>query len=292
MRALFRWSLVTVLLAALCPGLALAAPASPPAASEGAQQPAFDRGVFATVCRLSHEAPDDPIVYPGQAGKSHLHDFFGNVTTDAASTYDSLRAGANTCRTAEDSSGYWVPALYQDGTEVKPTFMKVYYRTGRHDPASIQAFPPGFRMIAGDSTATGAQSLRTAFWLCQRNLDPTGPQPGGPSATPPTCPAGNPLTLHVLFPECWDGVSTDSPDHKSHMAYGSAGGCPADHPVALPSLAMIAHYPISGDPGAITLASGGQYSAHGDFFNAWNQDFLAQSVSTCLNAMVRCGVQR
>ena len=76
------------------------------------------------------------------------------------------------------------------------------------------------------------------------------------------------------------------------MAYGRLGACPADHPVVLPSLAMIVHYPISGDPGAITLASGGQYSAHGDFFNAWNQPFLAQSVSECLNAMTRCGVRR
>jgi hypothetical protein len=292
MRKLVRCSLTLMLLAALVPGLALAAPA-PPTDPDADQLPGGqDRGVFATVCQFSHEAPDDPIVYPGQAGKSHLHTFFGNATTDAASTYDSLRTGATTCRTAEDSSGYWVPALYRNGAEVKPTFLKVYYRTGRHDPASVQAFPPGFRVVAGDSTATSAQGLRTTFWLCQRSPDLAGPQPGGPSATPLDCPADNPLTLHVLFPECWDGVSTDSPDHKGHMAYGRLGSCPADHPVVVPSLALIVHYPISGEPGAVTLASGGAYSAHADFFNAWDQAFLAKSVRDCLNAMTRCGVQR
>jgi hypothetical protein len=247
--------------------------------------------VFATLCRFSHEAPDDPIVFPGQAGKSHLHTFFGNATTDAASSYDSLRAGATTCRTAEDASGYWVPALYRNGAEVQPLSMKVYYRVGRHAPESVQAFPAGFRVVAGDATAAGAQGLQTTFWLCQLPRDPAAAPPGGPSPTPLACPAGSPLTLHVRFPECWDGVSVDSPDHKSHMAYGRAGTCPSDHPVVLPSLALIVHYPIVGEPGSITLASGGQYSAHADFFNAWDQAFLAQSVRDCLNAMVRCGVR-
>lgn len=27
------------------------------------------------------------------------------------------------------------------------------------------------------------------------------------------------LELHVTFPDCWDGVRLDSPDHRSHMAY-------------------------------------------------------------------------
>src|SRR4051794_16520278 len=194
MRKLIPWSLTLVLIVALAPGRVLAAPAPPPAAPDADQAPGLDRSVFATLCRFSHAASDDPIVYPGQAGKSHLHDFFGNTTTDAASTYESLRAGTNTCRTAEDNSGYWEPALYRNGAEVKPVSMKVYYRTGRHDPESVQAFPPGFRMIAGDSTATSAQALRTTFWLCQREIDPSAPQPGGPSATPLTCPASNPLT--------------------------------------------------------------------------------------------------
>src|SRR6478672_8629705 len=116
MRAVMRWTMTMVLVATgVWPSLALAAPTPPPAAPDGMQPPGRDRGVFATLCRFSHEAPDDPIVFPGQAGRSHVHTFFGNATTDAASTYDSLRAGATTCRTEQDASSYWVPALYRNG---------------------------------------------------------------------------------------------------------------------------------------------------------------------------------
>jgi hypothetical protein len=290
---LFSRTITLVLFVALLPGLsgvAGAAPAAPGASPEGARPERAERGVFATMCRFSHEAPDDPIVFPGQAGKSHLHTFFGNRTTGAASTYESLRAGATTCRTEEDASGYWVPALFRNGAEVRPLAMKVYYRTGRHEPESVKAFPPGFRVVAGDAAADSAQGLRTTFWLC-RGLRGLEAGPGfGPTETPPTCPAENPLTLHVQFPECWDGVSVDSPDHKSHVAYGRFGRCPPSHATVLPSLALIVHYPIVGEPGAITLASGSAYSAHADFFNAWDQAFLTRAVTECLNVGVLCGV--
>src|SRR5437773_1769395 len=46
---------------------------------------------FVVSCPFSHRLPDDPIVYPGQPGASHLHDFFGNTSVDAASTYSQLR---------------------------------------------------------------------------------------------------------------------------------------------------------------------------------------------------------
>jgi hypothetical protein len=295
MRLLRRWTTVLVMTLmvlpmALMPGRAQAAPDAQANAPGIGRPDLIDRGVFATLCRFSHQAPDDPIVFPNQAGKSHVHTFFGNATTGAASTYDSLRAGATTCRTQEDASGYWVPALYRDGVQVQPVGMKVYYRTGRHAPELVQPFPAGFRMIAGDASATGAQGIRTTFWFCRGLRPQDSPGASGPSATPLSCPAGNPLTLHVLFPECWDGASLDSPDHKSHVAYGRLGTCPASHPVVLPSLAMIAHYPIVGEPGTISLASGGQYSAHADFFNAWDQGFLTRAVVECLNAQMRCGV--
>src|SRR5215210_801771 len=86
MRAMMRWTTTMVLLVvAVWPGLVLAAPAPPPAAPDGMQPPGREQGVFATLCRFSHQAPDDPIVFPGQAGKSHLHTFFGNTTTSAGS---------------------------------------------------------------------------------------------------------------------------------------------------------------------------------------------------------------
>lgn len=41
---------------------------------------------------------------------------------------------------------------------------------------------------------------------------------------------------------CWDGKNLDSPDHKSHVAYGGGSGangggsCPSTHPVKLPQI--------------------------------------------------------
>jgi hypothetical protein len=49
---------------------------------------------------------DDPIVFPGQPGASHMHDFFGNETTNAYSTQSSMLAGATNCRIPSDTAGY------------------------------------------------------------------------------------------------------------------------------------------------------------------------------------------
>jgi hypothetical protein len=95
------------------------------------------------------------------------------------------------------------------------------------------------------------------------------------------------LRLHVNFPSCWDGRNLDSADHKSHMAYAVRGSCPASHPVALPAISVIFRYPITGGS-MVTLASGGQYSAHADFFNAWRQGTLTSLVNRCLNALRHC----
>ena len=52
---------------------------------------------FLVECLYSHAAADDPIVYPGQPGHSHLHMFFGNTEVDAFTTVESLRNGDTTC---------------------------------------------------------------------------------------------------------------------------------------------------------------------------------------------------
>jgi hypothetical protein len=96
------------------------------------------------------------------------------------------------------------------------------------------------------------------------------------------------LALHVQFPDCWDGVSLDSADHQSHMAYSVRGVCPAGHAVAVPAVQVNVRYPSAGGAG-LTLASGGQFSGHADFFNAWNQAALERLVTGCLNALRHCG---
>ena len=59
----------------------------------------------------NHRAPDDSILYPKQPGASHLHDFFGNTTTNAFSTYAGMLAGGTNCQEPGDTAAYWAPAL-------------------------------------------------------------------------------------------------------------------------------------------------------------------------------------
>ena len=236
---------------------------------------------FTSGCAFSHTAPDDPIVYPGVPGASHQHSFVGNRSTNAASTLASLQAAATSCRRQADKAAYWMPTLYRSGQPIQPTGATVYYRRGTKAP--VKPFPLGLKIIAGSSMATTPQSLQVTFWSC-------GVEDSGPSSTVPTCPDAGPrsLRLHVRFPECWDGTSLDSSDHKSHMAYAVRRMCSATHPVSVPAIAMIFKYPIDGGPNVV-LASGGQYSGHADFFNAWDPAVLAGLVDFCLNGLRHCG---
>ena len=237
---------------------------------------------FVENCRYSHQAPDDPIVFPGAPGASHQHTFVGNRTTNASSSYGSLRSGGTTCLRQDDTAAYWAPALYQETTEILPVAATVYYRRGTL--AEVSPFPNNFRMIAGDAKATSPQGMRITFWSCgiASGVDR--------SADVPTCPdtRGSFLRLHIRFPECWDGRRLDSADHKSHMAYAVRGQCPSTHPVELPQITQIYRYASRGGEG-FSLASGGVYSAHADFLNAWKPGALRKLVDGCLNALVHCG---
>ena len=162
-----------------------------------------------------------------------------------------------------------------------PNHAQIYYRrkTTRH----VEAFPPGFRMVAGDAKATTPQPLRVAFWTCGVGGGVT------PTSAVPTCPdtRRNALRLHITFPSCWDGKNLDSADHQGHVTYPVAGRCPARFSHALPQISLIYRYPVTGG-GAVALASGGQLSGHADFFNAWRQSDLQALVDRCLNALRHC----
>ena len=240
------------------------------------------RGVsFVSRCSFSHQAPDDPIVYPGRPGASHDHTFLGNKTTSAFSTDATLRGGDSTCKRRGETAAYWVPTVVAGGKAVLPASAWIYYRRGTIEP--VQPFPAGFRMIAGSSVATAAQPLSVTRWDC--GIEARVPA----SSDPPTCPPGErtALRLHVSFPECWDGQSLDSVDHHAHVTYDVAGHCPPSHPVPLPEIELIVRYPEFRGP--FQLTSGGVYSAHADFVNAWDETRLTGLVTDCLNELRFCG---
>ena len=67
-----------------------------------------------------------------------------------------------------------------------------------------------------------------------------------------------------------------SADHKRHMAYASAGRCPASHPTPAPTLIVIVLYP---DTLPQAQVASGRFARHADFMNGWNQTTLAGLVA-------------
>jgi hypothetical protein len=237
-------------------------------------------------CGFSHRSTDDPIVMPDMSGMSHSHDFFGNETTDAGSTVSSLVGKPTTCSLAADTSAYWIPTLYQNGTAVQPIKAAIYYRT-RVDGGRVQPFPLGLMLIAGDSHATAPQSTENVYYNCHDGPDTHH------AAIPYDC-GTHLIDAHIVFPQCWDGVHLDAVDHKSHVVYPTLSHgirtCPASNPVILPRLIIRISWPITnGD--AVKLASGPAYTLHADFFNAWDPATQQRLVDDCINAGIDCGKQ-
>jgi Domain of unknown function (DUF1996) len=235
-------------------------------------------GAFRFTCMAGQLAKDDPIVYPGQSGASHLHQFFGNTGTNASSTYQSLRTtGGSTCtRTTDVSSqrsAYWMPAMLDGaGNAVKPDYMLTYYKAlpasspdcGAPDTTHIGVcipMPNGLRFIQGYNMDTGkggpTDTNSIDYW--KMGFDCVVTDGSGVSYTGVTrtladmvatgkCPVGAWLRVFITFPDCWDGVHLDTADHRSHMAYASGAGvngrlaCPADHPYNIPEIALQAFF--------------------------------------------------
>jgi hypothetical protein len=236
-------------------------------------------GRFHVECRFSHSAPDDPIVFPGQPGASHQHDFFGATGTHAASDVDEMLAGDTTCDTRQDTAAYWAPSLFDGERRLEPISSTAYYRAAPGvDPADVEPFPTGLMMIGGDATSTEPQPTDVVGWACTVE--------GRPQAEPPDCRGG--VLLQVVFPDCWDGERLDSADHRSHVARSSASGCPGSHPVAMPQLEFHVNYPLPDDLSDLRLASGSLLTGHADFVNAWQPDKLAEEVRYCIGEDAYC----
>ena len=270
-------------------------PAAAPATTKAAaplppQEPIPPNAVrvaeFVAECPFTHRLPDDPIVMPNLPGASHLHSFFGNVSTNAHSDIASLEKATSTCSPKADLSSYWVPTLLVDGQPVEPTGTTFYYLgEGVRDDviARTQPLPYGLRIVAGNAKATAPDGSTQSRWSCLHAGHV------GASKDFVNCPAGTMIESYLDFPQCWNGKDLDSPDHKSHMSYPVAGDCPATHPVPVPKLRQVLRYPASGDPARFKLSSGPGFTMHGDFFNAWPQTEMAQRVRDCINRIVKCG---
>lgn len=236
----------------------------------------------------------DPMVNPG-GPSHHLHEFFGNgninhssVTQDFADTPQSEIE----CTDVNDKSAYWSPAVYQDGQLLTAEGFKAYYKSTTPDAV---AMPLGLRMVAGNAGATGNQNELVGWFEEQRTNDlvPKEDLTNTRGATEMIVRQNSTvnMVLRVNFPNCWDGVHLDSPDHQSHMAYFDEETltCPGTHPVKIPQLTTFTQYDADGGAG-FSLSSGEWYTFHQDFWNAWSPDQMSDLNEQCIVAELNCRV--
>ena len=258
-------------------------------------------GNFRLICEFSHFAYDDPIVAPGIVGASHLHMFFGNTLTSAMSDYESLRTtGDSTCQGGPvNRTAYWAPAVIDsNGSAVTPDFISVYYKGRGHSTdgqlVDVAEIPPGLRMIAGAQPGDPSAESKHQ-WYCESGYTKT--------STIPTCPTGERVGVALTFPTCWDGVSLDSADHRSHLHYTVGNPntgvkeCPNSHPVSIPAITIGIWFSHNGDSASWHLTSDRQpghpthengASFHTDWFGAWDHDVLAGWTDRCINGELNC----
>ncbi|GAA3612055.1 hypothetical protein GCM10022223_30190 [Kineosporia mesophila] len=247
---------------------------------------------FNATCSYSHSGKNDPIVFPNQTGASHLHSFYGNKITKANTTVDDLmKFTATTCVPKKDHSSYWVPSLTNKATgkKVQPNMLIAYYGSLLDDKNKKKTvpMPNGMRMIYGDASKqvkTPAGS-RDAFYCSG------GPLEGKARSTDgnwPVCGDGGTVHFMMRFPDCWDGKHLDSPDHKSHVSYGSQGDCPKAFPVRIPAMTFSIYYPTHGSKAGYSLSSGMASSMHADAFVAWDVKTMNDRVKSCVRQLVTC----
>jgi hypothetical protein len=249
-------------------------------------------GQFRAACEYSHFSYDDPIVYPGQVGRAHLHMFFGNTRTNVNTTTESLvNSGGATCSGFElNRSAYWTPALLDGkGNVVVPDEIILYYKT--KVPSVTQAMPQGLKMIAGN-TGTGSFTANQYLeWTCGGS----GAAYGSTNRIP-DC-GGDIINATIMFPNCWDGRNLDSANHTSHLAYaGEANPCPGSHPVRLPQISILLYYPGTSSVQGWHLASDRHNGAnatpgstlHADWWGGWNNEAMNLWTNGCIKAARNC----
>nr|POE72895.1 hypothetical protein CFP56_30834 [Quercus suber] len=263
----------------------------------------------------------DPIIDIGTIS-DHVHTFHGGNAIGMETSYDDLRADSTctSCEVTQDNSAYWTPTLHfmwNNGTSEmveQVGGMLAYYLMYLEDPSTLETFPAGLRMVAGNRNVrnfTGPvpdtelsswpTDAKDQFFLEQRALGfnclnyNKDPEPSlyrhqFPSKDMLDNECTDGLRLELAFPSCGTG-KTDSPDHKSHMAYPSLvkeGNCPPGYDHHYPFLffeTIWATNNYAGEDGYFTFSHGDPIGTgyHGDFIMGWDEDFLQSAIRTCTN---------
>ncbi len=215
---------------------------------------------FVVTCRLSHELPDDPIVHPGKPGASHRHSFFGNMTTSARSTQESMAGAPTTCSDPLDTGAYWAPSP-------AGRTLRAYYDRGSVDQQTVTAPPVGTKLISGNPSASTPVGIDTVAFRCGVISD--GPDRGEwlPEA-PSACGGGALPIVRFTFAQCAGRCTDESPRFaRLRLVMDWAGQSPMG------------------------------IAPHADFWNTWNQARLDELTAVCIRgerttnlAIKQCGL--
>ncbi|WP_113703745.1 DUF1996 domain-containing protein [Nonomuraea lactucae] len=257
------------------------------------------RGSFVSRCGTNqngHNNPDNFIVAPGVSnGAHHLHDYVGNVSTDAFSTDQSLAAAGTTCRLNDQSTYFW-PVLrdrkvddnIQDpdgnvGRVLRARSVSLEFRGNSN--SRVSPMPRFLRLITGDAkAATNGGGNARAAWTCTGFTNRI-------TTKYPLCPRSSQVVRILDFPSCWDGQNTDSANHRTHVVFpDQGGGCPQGTR-AIPQLRMTLTYSVPQGPSFALDAFPEQLhnpiTDHADFANVM-PNRLMRFVVDCINRGRRC----
>ncbi len=247
-----------------------------------------------------HRNADNVITVPGKPGGAmHEHDYVGNVSTNAYSTDQSLAAASTTCGAGDRSSYYWT-VLRAIGPNAGPASPQLGHNTGRivrpdtvliqfrgNPTSKVVAMPRFLRALTGNAKAfsqrgVGAEHVQ---WGCSG-------VPGSSSAYYPLCPPGQQVTRTFDFPGCWDGLHTDSPNHRTHLVFARSNGVCPPQTYPVPQLHVVVSYSVNpGRSFAIDTMPAERRSPitdHSEFINVMPGDLMARVVN-CINTGTHCG---
>jgi hypothetical protein len=266
-------------------------------------------GAFRFNCRHTNLAADDPTVFPGRPGASHLHDQTGVYGWNAYSNYRNLRTGGggSGCNDvagtdhnpaernwSANRTPYWQPALLDGkGNAIVADYTSFYYKRRPasdpivNDPANSHfqgkavPLPNGLKFIFGAYPDDPNRKPDAQFKFACVKPDWSNKDMTFADAVQCAKQPGNRLEAHQTAPDCSWGFLK----------------CDRGHPYVIPAFTYAVFYTIlPTDDGDIHLSSDEMdnrqargWSFHVDYGPAaWDPLVLKMWTDNCINKMLNC----